>query len=476
MNRSPKSIAALILSAVLLTSTFTVSSATTKYDSQIEANKDKLNTYKSEINALKEQLEEKKKEQAENQAAIKKLEAEQELTLEKKDLLDKEMMYLIDMADITQSVIDEYNASIEVKKADVESTKEQIAEQQKLFTDHFRNNYEQGSSKIKYLEFLFNSTSIGDFLSGLHYVASMMDYEQYLIKNMEKLVVQLESQTADLNDLVSEQTEQLAVLDAQKAEIDKLDAEPTAYMEKLLQDTEMYIQFNKEIDDDAEAIANWIQEETEKYNSLNKTQEWLESQKEAELEAIKKAEEEKKEQEEAASKPSGGSSSSSSDSSSSSSANVSAAGYAYDNNSVGRWQWPVNYKKGKYTSPWGSRTDPVTGEKDTHHNGIDLALAKGNNIYAVEAGVVIRSEWWKTYGNCVIILHDNGMKTLYAHASKLLVKTGDRVAQGTVIALVGSTGKSTGNHLHFTVYDKNGNDVNPFKYYPTLSKGLPLYD
>ena len=99
-------------------------------------------------------------------------------------------------------------------------------------------------------------------------------------------------------------------------------------------------------------------------------------------------------------------------------------------------------------SPFGSGT--------RFHKAVDLGASKGTPIYAAAAGKVITAKYSSSYGNYVIILHSNGYSTLYAHASKLKVSVGDKVKQGDVIALVGTTGESTGNHLHFEIIQPDG--------------------
>ena len=97
------------------------------------------------------------------------------------------------------------------------------------------------------------------------------------------------------------------------------------------------------------------------------------------------------------------------------------------------------------------------------HKGMDLAADKGTPIYAAAAGTVALAKYDGAYGNCVVINHGNGLKTRYGHASVLKVSVGARVEQGDVIALVGNTGQSTGNHLHIEVL-VNDNRVNPISY------------
>lgn len=116
------------------------------------------------------------------------------------------------------------------------------------------------------------------------------------------------------------------------------------------------------------------------------------------------------------------------------------------------------------SSPFGYRYHPTTG-KYSLHTGIDIAGAPtGTPVRAAGSGTA--SVRWDAngYGNYVIITHANGLKTLYAHLSSVTVKNGATVSQGTVIGKVGATGRVTGSHLHFEVYDRPGNEQNPLNY------------
>ena len=113
----------------------------------------------------------------------------------------------------------------------------------------------------------------------------------------------------------------------------------------------------------------------------------------------------------------------------------------------------------RLTSKFGRRADPFTGAI-SNHTGIDMACPTGTPIYASMSGKVAFVGYSNIFGNYVIINHSKGYQTLYAHMSKIEAKKGQWVSQGTKIGLVGSTGYSTGPHLHFTVY-KNGKLVDP---------------
>jgi len=114
------------------------------------------------------------------------------------------------------------------------------------------------------------------------------------------------------------------------------------------------------------------------------------------------------------------------------------------------------------TSPFGMRMHPIL-KQNKMHTGIDIGAAGGTNILAANSGIVISAGWNNSYGYMVMVDHGGGIVTLYAHSSKLLVANGDIVNRGQAIALVGSTGMSTGNHLHFEVR-VNGQYQDPMNY------------
>ncbi len=135
------------------------------------------------------------------------------------------------------------------------------------------------------------------------------------------------------------------------------------------------------------------------------------------------------------------------------------ADYSIQDVEVGQMYWPVGGNGGLISEmPYG-----YGGYYG--HKGLDISASYGTPIYAADSGTVILSKWYGDYGNCVMIEHDNGIVTLYGHASYLHVYAGQRVTQGQQIADVGSTGRSTGNHLHFEVRI-NGVCMNPINYLP----------
>jgi len=134
---------------------------------------------------------------------------------------------------------------------------------------------------------------------------------------------------------------------------------------------------------------------------------------------------------------------------------------ATGDNSAGPWASLVR-GKARLSSEFGTRKDPFTGRM-AFHDGVDLAVKRGTDITAVRDGVVVHSGWKDGYGNTVILRHEGGIETIYAHASKTHVQPGETVAAGMHIADVGSSGRSTGPHIHFEVRE-HGRAVNPMPY------------
>jgi len=122
--------------------------------------------------------------------------------------------------------------------------------------------------------------------------------------------------------------------------------------------------------------------------------------------------------------------------------------------------WPVT---GRVTSGYGQRRDPFEQGEGEFHHGLDIANALGTPVKATADGIVQLASWQGGYGRLVLIVHGRGFRTYYGHNSKLLVKPGDHVKRGDVIALMGTSGHSTGYHLHYEIW-QGGHVVNPMKF------------
>jgi len=124
--------------------------------------------------------------------------------------------------------------------------------------------------------------------------------------------------------------------------------------------------------------------------------------------------------------------------------------------------YPV--KSGRKTSSFGERVDPISKKKE-FHNGIDIAVPKGTTISAIDSGIVSNLYYTDRGGMQLIVKHDSGMVSGFAHLARSLVKKGEKVKKGDPIALSGSTGETTGAHLHLSLRNKEGKYIDPEKYF-----------
>ena len=122
----------------------------------------------------------------------------------------------------------------------------------------------------------------------------------------------------------------------------------------------------------------------------------------------------------------------------------------------------------RISSNFGKRAHPVA-KAVRHHNGIDLAAPHGSHIRVIRDGVVVFADPYSGYGNIIVVQHDNGMTSHYGHCQTIIAKPGQKVKAGNIIGTVGSTGISTGPHLHFEIR-LNGKPQDPEKYIPGLAE------
>ena len=349
-----------------------------------------------------------------------------------------------EMARVSQE-IDQTEYSLGENARQLEEANERIATRSKMLDSRVQLMYMNGS--VSYLDVLFSATSFSDFLSRLDSLELMANQDKTLLdehKRDKQLVLEkkqeIETELARVKQLYAQ-------LDQTKQELMKKEKEKEV----------MIASFDTQI----EEMHGLSEEQDKLLVEFAQSRSQLQQQQidEIEKERKKRQEEERKRQEaEAAAAANSGSSGSSGSSSSSGSSNFTGEF------SDGTLSVPL---KSSYviTSRFGIRTDPITGKKNVSHNGLDMAAPAGTSIYAAESGVVILAEWWSGYGNCVIIDHGGGLWTLYGHIRNggIKVSKGDKVQVGQKIAEVGTTGNSTGNHLHFEVR-LNGERVDPENY------------
>ena len=374
--------------------------AGTRYPLQEESNKDKLDDAKKDAAAIK----------AERKTAQQRLDS---LKKDKADLekyvqeLDRNVLEVEEMIQTLEDSMTAKQAEILVVQEELSVYRQVQKEKQEAMKLRIQFMYE--NNETQYLEMLFQAESLVDFLKRSEYISEMIRYDRQ----------QLEAYQQACQDVVDTETRLLA-------EYDELEALKEVN-EASLQDLEQLVEAkNQEIKDFTDRINN-AQQEVNEYTSSLKKQEDLIKQIE---DAIRKEEQQNK---------------------------VDA-----NSGNIGvKFIWPIPDST-RITSRFGPRKAPVAGASN-YHKGVDVGAPKGTPIIAAAGGTVVISTYHYSAGNYVMINHGNGVYTVYMHASKLLVEVGDKVKQGEKIALVGTTGYSTGNHLHFGVRI-NGIYYDPLNY------------
>ncbi|SMG46447.1 murein hydrolase activator EnvC family protein [Paenibacillus aquistagni] len=416
----------LVLSAILLTG---ILAPSTGQASELGKINDQLKDLKEQMRAA-----EKKQQQAEStiqETTVKKVNTEKDLA----QITEQIDIKVNEMAKVS-SDIDQAEFDLEENGRQLEAANKRIAEREKLLDARVQLMYTDGS--VSYLDVLLSATSFSDFLDRLDSIEQIANRDKELVaehKRDKELVLEKKKQIEA--DLVRVRTLYVKLEDTKQ--------------ELMIQEKEkevMIASFDKQIEE-----SHSLSDEQEALLvDLVSKRASLEQQKVAEEERQRQLEEERRQRERENQKSQGGGGGGSSSSN---------TVYGY---SGGQLSVPL---KSSYTitSLYGTRRDPITGQQGAYHSGIDMAAPAGTSIYAAESGVVVLAEWWSGYGNCVIIDHGQGLWTLYGHirSGGIKVEKGQKVKVGDKIAEVGSTGRSTGNHLHFEVR-LNGERTDPEPY------------
>lgn len=339
----------------------------------------------------------------------------QQLEQEKKDLKNYVAKLDENMAQIEQKITD-LKLRIASKEADIVEAQKQLEYAQEVedsqyaaMSSHIRYSYERGENY--FLDMMLGATSFADFLNRSYYMEKVAEYDDQMLESF--------IQTREYVELCKAQLEEdKAFLDEAKAGVE---AEQAALEELMNQKEKELNAYDQRINTGEQSI--------EEYEADIKAQNEL-------IAALEKAVEDEKKRILASS----------------------GKVLTYDG---GTFKFPLASFT-RVSDDYGMRMHP-TLFVEQFHNGVDFASPKGTAIYAAYDGIVVAADYSSTMGNYVMIDHGGGLYTIYMHASKLYVKKDDVVARGNTIAAVGSTGRSTGNHLHFSVR-LNGEYVSPWNY------------
>ncbi|MBQ8228282.1 MAG: peptidoglycan DD-metalloendopeptidase family protein [Clostridia bacterium] len=341
---------------------------------------------------------------------------------DEKDGIDAKVNNLTDeIADLTEQITETEEDLVEMND-NIDATVE-------LFCQRMRANYMSGSSS--FFEIFLQSGDISSLLNRLEMFKRVTDNDQKLVTQLEDEIKKAEELKVQLTEKKESSEIKKTELTAKKVELDASIAE----YDTILVEIEEKVAEVKTI---LAAMNGKIAEAEDEVAAYKDDQAAIEA-------AIKKAQQQQQ---------SSGGSSGSSGNHGSASGTISSKG----------WMWPVPTSSSYISSVYGWRRDPISGASKFHY-GIDIAAPKNSKIIAPLDGTVVYTKYSNSgYGIHLLVNHNNGYYTLYGHCNSLAVSAGQSVKQGQVIAYVGTTGYSTGNHLHFEVRDSNGNKLNPSNF------------
>jgi murein DD-endopeptidase MepM/ murein hydrolase activator NlpD len=417
-----------------------------------------------EIDSYKQEQNEREREAAEKEEELEGIEEEISDVKEEIKQLDDEVIDTNDQISVKEEEVEETTARVEQLHAEIEELKERIADRDDLLKERVKSMYQNGGN-VNYLEVVLGAQSFGDLVERVSALNSIASQDQAILEEHIVDMEALEIATEELEDELASLENQMGELESLKAQLEEqLDAKGVLIAD--LEEQGYEIEDNLlSIEEEQELLK--AQEEAAKQELAA----WEEEQKRLEEERRKKEEEERRQREEAERQEAERKKAEEASQSSSSSSNNSSNETASSSNDSGSaiFHRPAN---GRVTSGFGSRTHPVYGTT-RQHNGIDYGRDGGTGIFAAEAGTVVSARSMGGYGNTIIITHvidGETYATLYAHLASFNVSVGDRVSRGQNIATMGTTGTSTGVHLHFEVhpggYTGGSSAVNPAPYLP----------
>ena len=360
-----------------------------------------------EIDSLQDTAKELANQRQEIKAQLAKLKSDKSKATQRLNLLAQQITVTEQQIATTDSMIGGYEAQLDQTAHELEEYAEEEAKQYELFCQRARAMEEAGEAS--YWSALFQAADFSDLLSRLSDIQMVIDYNQSVLDELERIQAEIKEKQ-EFQELKLAETEAArAELKEQQKDLEEQHKEVEDLVAELNANVAEYEEVSKELAAEEDRIQKDI---VEKSNQLAIEKGWTAS--------------------------------------------------------VGGYIWPVSSSR-KITSPMGSRNTGIKGAS-TNHKGVDIGgVGTNTTVVATKAGVVITSAYSSSYGNYVVVSHGPGNTTLYAHMSSRSVKEGDTVSQGDPLGVTGSTGISSGPHLHYEITE-NGSRVNPLDYLPGYIK------
>ena len=357
----------------------------------------------AQIDALEAERDEIKAEREGMQSDIDALKGEHAGLLERKYALDAQNELYRQELELLDEQLALYSQLVAQKGREVEAATSAETEQLAAYKRHVRAMEENGS--YTYLAIIFGSSSLAELISNLDMIGEVMEADRRMYDQYSTAREQSEEIQAEYQDVLGRLEEKNAEYELEKAELEK----------RIEEASQLIVELEEEIEHNTELYLQVVAEEQALEANIQQLIAEFERQ-----EAAKNIQ------------------------------------------STGTYIWPLpGYTPG--TRTYGYRTHPIYGDM-RFHSGQDIGASSGTSIIAADSGVVSYCGWNGGYGNCVMINHGGGRVTLYAHMSAYNCSYGQTVNQGDTIGYVGSTGVSTGPHLHFEVRI-NGATVDPMQYF-----------
>lgn len=393
---------------------------------------------REEIDRLTQRQEDLRRQKSGLEEQLDQLAQDQDQAVARKGLLEQKIDVLSQQIQVSQQTIGELDGQIAQKQTELTKAQEEEAAYQDRYAQRVRAMEERGG--LSYWSVLFQANSFGQLLDRVTMIGEIVAYDQQVMDRMAAVRQEVAQAKASLEDSQRQQKEVLAQQQDQQNQLQTEQAKVEAVLAQIQRQTSRYGRDLAAL----EATEDQVAQDLAQAEAAHARQ--LEEQRQAELEAKRQAELEAQRQQQAAQQQ---------QNQSSSQGAPSASGLL----------WPVPSSH-RVSSPFGYRNHPITHEY-SFHRGIDIPAAYGSEVVASLSGVVVISRYHGSYGNYVVLSHGNGMRTLYAHLSSRLVSPGETVSRGETIGLIGSTGSSTGNHLHYETWtgSSSGSRVNPMNYF-----------
>lgn len=403
----------------------------------------------AEIDNLQSQSAEIQQKKADLKAEIESNRGEAKSVVTQKSEIDRSVELTHEEISNIEAQMQEYNRLIASKQEELDVLLEEEANRSAQYKLRLRAMEENGT-KVSYWEVLFNSSSFSDLLGRMEMIQEIEDSDQQMLAKLKQSAQKVAASREELaaeKVALAEKKDELAqaqqTLDEQRKEADALLQELSANISNMEDEVSSFESMEDEL------VNQIAAKEVEYQNAL------------AAEEAERRRQEEEQRQQNSNNNDSNNSNNNSNqnnsdnnsnDNSNSNTGGISSSGFMY----------PLPAGTSYVSCAYGYRIHPVNGNY-SFHSGVDLAAGGGTPIYASRSGTVTTATYSDVYGYYVTINHGDGFSTLYGHMTHYIVSAGQYVSQGEVIGYVGTTGWSTGNHLHFTIY-YNGSTVNPMNY------------